>query len=307
MRFDLLLLASVLLLSCGPGLHDLDLGTEPIATVKGRIDPGVYASRASGAPLHAVLVWAGVSEPNYACHLYGHHPELTALCPDPLRFTPMHVERHVPVGLGGDGRFEIPIHALPGSQVVVGDAKGRVAYGSVLIVEDTDRNGVPEPLGTFSGASDRVIGASFRTLSEPQTRIVFREGNFDEESYFFPAPGCPAPPQGFSILHAPEYRPEAPVEGCRLDSLEVEIEPALLTTGQQRAYSCPVWHAITPPPPEFFDVAGMTCLDPETVLMIHDDGACPMAVVMPLVGCYASPCNQPHWDLRADVPEWWPC
>jgi hypothetical protein len=103
---------------------------------------------------------------------------------------------------------------------MVGDLTGRVAYGSLIIYDDHNNNGMldlrtpprirrrgpPTEPPTYDdggvGPADLVYGASFISMTLPDQRISYLEGTFNSKAAFYPRHGCEAPPAGFSILSA---------------------------------------------------------------------------------------------------------
>jgi hypothetical protein len=55
--------------------------------------------------------------------------------------------------------------------------------------------------GPNNGPPDLVYAASFVTATRPDHRIAYREGSW-VDSFFYPRPGCPPPPVGYSHLSA---------------------------------------------------------------------------------------------------------
>jgi hypothetical protein len=229
------------------------------------------------------------------------------------------IERAAPVG--PDGNFDLVLLHLPRAAVSVGDEATRIAYGSLLVVEDVNGDGQlslapvgrggPGPGGGLPD-SDTIVAASFHSLRAAQQRVVFREGGFVADSNFYPAPGCAAPPPGFSIQTAPPY-PAAPpaAEACtfraatsRLDVLPLAADEALAlqcrAAGRDPRVREP--RAENQPSP-----ATRICLAPDVLAVVSMD-LCPRMIAFALAGCDRDPfCLSPEWDHRTSPPSWWPC
>jgi hypothetical protein len=177
---------------------------------------------------------------------------------------------------------------------------------------DCERGGSGGPGPDQPGPSDVIVAASFHTLRADQHRVVFREGGFVEGSNFYPAPGCPPPPPGFSIEDAPAYS-ETPVAGggCVFRAADAPVEVTPLSPDQATALLCrpsPRRFAVCEPtssePP-----SGLTpiCLAPGVMAAVVP-GTCPGLLAFPLKGCESDPfCTAGGWDHSAAPPPWWPC
>lgn len=316
-------------LSCGRGVDDLSLESTPLGFVRGKVDLAAIEAESGGKPLRAALVWGAV--PNYvlACVKYPLNAEIAPACPNPFGFVPGLVEAEVE--LAADGSFVIPLRRLPDVSLSVGDESARIAWGSVIVAADSDDNGSFNLL-TREGddrevpkLADLALAASFFRLDEPQQRVAFREGGWDEESLFYPAKGCAAPPVGFSALTTPGLKDfsldPAPGE-CTSASLDAAtIEPVALPPGEAKGLACRSINrarvrqpGLVPPSEEENEQGGyhglvgeQVCLDAET-LAIVSEGDCPTITVMPLSGCRQNlVCQEPDWDFTKQPPPWWPC
>ena len=188
--------------------------------VTGPLPPEVAGDTAN---LHVALVWGLQWQPEPFCVLQAFQPEsptvaavVAAGCPDNFGFMPNLV--------GADTQFQpgipatLALNGLPSADVMVGDLNGRIAYGSLVVYDDVNQNGIldlrtpprfrrrgNQPAasddGGVAGPVDRVFGASFISMTRPDTRVAYREGAFDETVAFYPRQGClDDPAAGFSIL-----------------------------------------------------------------------------------------------------------
>lgn len=319
-----LLLATALLTACGPGVHDLSVSSEPLLTVRGRVDLDSLTRVHPDAPLIAALVWAAKPAVAPICVKYAARSVLQGACADPYGVFLGDLEAEVVLDPDGDGSFELHLARLPDARVAVGDSSNRIAYGTVVLVEDLDRNGhatlvdsavaPPGPHGEPI-AGDRIIAASFYNLKRPQQRLVFREGQFDSGSYFYPAPECEPPPPGFSLLKSEGMGVEG---GCAVEGVEettIELQPIVgvddqiacranfIDSGGLAGFTEASHEAYLEPGP------WVICLDRETIAQISSYSAlCKGVTFYLLKGCMNDPfCDSPEWDYTNDVPEWWPC
>lgn len=188
----------------------------PLATIHVELSGDVEPLRPPGTAnetvrLHAALIWGDQWQPEPLCFLPPESDEAAAViaagCPDNFAFMPKRVAAVAPVDTEGTATIEL--FELPSAEVMVGDVTARIAYASVVVFDDRDGDGdvrLRHDDGEGEGPAedailDFVYGASFLSMSQPDTRIAFREGDF-EESAFFPRAGCEPPPPGFSILSA---------------------------------------------------------------------------------------------------------
>ncbi len=65
---------------------------------------------------------------------------IAAGCRDPFGFVAASVAASVP--LSPDGPTSVPLEELPSTDVLVGDITARVAYGSLVVFDDRNRNGL---------------------------------------------------------------------------------------------------------------------------------------------------------------------
>lgn len=317
------LLLALALAGCGPGVHDLSVNADPLLVIRGHVDTAKLNRVDPSAPLIGLLVWASIPRINQLCLAYPNVAELQAACPDPYGVFYGEIEKSVPVN--ADGSFELDLSNLPAARVSVGDTVTRIAYGSLVVAEDTNRDGqlsLPtggsSPDGGFRATPDTIVGATFFSLRDAQARITFREGGFVEGSNFYPDPGCPDPPPGFSVLDAPAYSDAgAPPGTCSTTGFDAPIEVPPLTNAQSLALACGmvqqsigVREATSNRNPNRGGGSSQqqqVCLSHEILVRITP-GICPTFNALALKGCRADPfCLNPEWDDTANPPSWWPC
>ncbi|MFN7134186.1 MAG: hypothetical protein ACK4N5_19055, partial [Myxococcales bacterium] len=205
----------------------------------------------------------------------------------------------------------------------VGSPQGRLAYGTLLLVEDGDRDGqafLADPYGTPQVPGepladvDRVIAASFYDLQRPQDRLVFREGEQVDASGFYPAPECAPPPPGFSVLRsdglgsgscrvADVRQPLKMLPVSQAEGMQLLCRRVYLGGGQQAWAVQPHPDMVPPgrPPDKSF------CLAPDVWVELSE-GECPTPIFYTLKGCWEDPfCPEPQWNFENPRPEWWPC
>src|SRR4029078_11157674 len=116
---------------------------------------------------------------------------------------------------------------VPSARCGVGQGTARVAYPSLVVFDDRndtgtldlwqqfpsfindDREGPPAIIGRDPPAI--IYGASFVTMTDPDRRVSYREGDFDDLSAFYPRAGCDPPTPGFSVLADGGFTAPAPV------------------------------------------------------------------------------------------------
>ena len=181
----------------------------------------------AGTQLHVALVWGMQWQPEPFCFLPPESPEaadvMAAGCPNNFGFVPTLVAADTTLQLGSPAA--IALDSLPSADVMVGDLNGRVAYGSLVVYDDRNNNGIldlrspprfhrhedeGDQLPTYDdggpgGPADLVYGASFVLMTQPDQRVSYLEGKFDDQAAFYPRWGCPEdtfPPPSFAILSA---------------------------------------------------------------------------------------------------------
>jgi hypothetical protein len=330
-----LLLLVLAVLGCDR-VHDLSVPSVPIVTFHGHVDTTMLTRTAPDAPLIGALVWAAVAAVNPVCLPLPPPPELAADCSDPYGVFIGEIEAGVPVDASGN--FDVTLLTLPQVSLSVGDQSTRIAYGSLIVVEDIDGDGQPSfPPTTLGGegdrlaaptattTSDRVVAASFWSLEAPQQRIVFREGGFVTPSSFYPACGWTSaddpnvPPPGFSVLTVPAYdisQPLPPPEGCAVQAPDVPVELTPITVADGLGLICrPVQLADA----TFRRMRNDTVLAPSgvppwcsadgTVMAERFEGGrlCPSLRSYTLHCALDPGCATPGSEVIETPPPWWPC
>jgi hypothetical protein len=332
-----------------PGDAELDAGT----TIDARqaIDGG-----APPGQLHAALVWGMQWLPEPFCVLPPESPRAAAVinagCRDNFGFVPDRVAADALVTPGVPATLDL--RTLPAADVMVGDVTARVAYGSVIVYEDRNDNGIldlrhparqrqrhHEESDDGAGPADRVWGASFVSMTQPDRRVAFREGDFDENLAFYPRKGCAAPPKGFSILSASGFSEtgalaslvtgELPLEtdpqACAAATLDDTIEIPLQDPAGLSQLACTAndsggvtYYRPAPTDVVPLDNFAWTCASfprigrdapagaagQQLVIGSRPESACKSTLHLTLRGCDNDPfCAVPDWDLTP--PAWWPC
>lgn len=345
----------------------------PLATVR------IQTTSTSTEVLSVALVWAAqfLSEP--FCALPAESPEAAAViargCRDPLGFVPLRVGASAAVDARGNAVLEL--FDLPGADVMVGALTSRVAYAGLMLYEDRNDNGVfdlgcPERdahgrgpggegegegerdpncnrdaqrAGSGIGGDDVVRGASFVSMTTPDVRVAFREGDFNASAAFYPRRLCPEPPLGFSVLGAGgfgagsllagllsgDFPPEDPAT-CTTETLAEAVvavpapeDPRSLPWGLGCAATNKSGVTQYRAPPEDapdFQASAWACVglprlgEPDAgseavvqlVVASAEDTHCRTVDHFLLKGCGREPtCEQPEWDRTESVPAWWPC
>jgi hypothetical protein len=315
--------------------------------------PGVTDTRS----LQVALVWGAQWQTEPFCILPAESPEAAAViaagCRDPFSFVPIRVAASVPVSPGAHA--SLPLFALPAADVMVGTLTSRIAYASLVVYDDRDMNGtlgLATPHRARSGRGDRfnmdtvdstdvVYGASFLTMTAPDQRIAFREGDFDPTSAFYPRSGCEAPPRGFSVISAGGFSAVAGIVASATGQLPAEdpaqckeaLPPdAVIELGVQapetaREVSCVERTddssiRYREPPADAPDFSGrvMACAhlpsfdagNQSSLIQLVVSGRsgdrCKSLTHYTLRGCRENvACALPDWDYTATPPTWWPC
>ena len=167
--------------------------------------------------LQVALVWGAQWLTEAFCILPAESADAAAViaagCRDPLGFVPARVAMTVPIAPGTP--VQLSLQQLPAPDLLIGPITGRVAYGSMVVYDDRDGNGLElaQPHRLASGgrgpqaddtvdSNDVIYGASFITMTAPDQRVAYLEGTFDENGAFYPRAGCGPPSPGFSVLSA---------------------------------------------------------------------------------------------------------
>lgn len=330
-----------------------------LATIRVEATGDFEAVRVAGATdedLRVALVWGAQWLPEPMCILPPESAEVAAVvaagCRNPLSFTPTRVTDDVALAMPA----ELVLDNLPSADLMIGDVTARVAYASLVVYDDRDRTGTLElgrarrlPQGGFDPGGppevptrDVIYGASFVAMTEPDTRLAFREGAF-LESGFYPRHGCAAPLPAFSILSAGGFSFADAVAATAAGTLPSE-DPATCAEAkpedtvvrvpfrmpaevqevgcEQRREDSSVRYRRPPDAP--LDLANLThaCAKvpafgsepaPDVIQLLvasPADDRCKGLTHYTLVGCDQNTtlaCDAPEWDYRANPPAWWPC
>lgn len=331
----------------------------PLATVQVQVTGDLASVQPPGATdpdLRVALVWGAqwLTEP--LCVLPPDDASVAAViaagCRDTFGFVPDRVAVDAP--LAADGSASLALLDLPAADVMVGTVTARVAYASVVVYDDRDGdgtltmgranrlggrdNGPPQQTGVQT--ADLVYGASFATMTEPDTRLSFREGGFNAGAAFYPRSGCGDPLPGFSILSAggfsagdaiaAQLRGELPPEDpatCREQSTDAPVQVALRPPDQLHELAC--IERVTDssiryrePPADAPDLTGRTIACArvpdfgsgnaggmiQLAISGRSDDSCVGLTHYVLRGCRNDAlCDPPAWDITATPPSWWPC
>jgi len=311
------------------------------------------------ADLHVALVWGQQWLVEALCILPAENMDATAVlaagCRDPFGFVPARVDANVAAAVGMP--TTMPLISLPSADLLIGDVTARVGYASLIAYDDRDHNGtlglarpnrVPDNGPGGGGGSgndppiiqhDVVYGASFITMTQPDERIAYREGEFSPVAAFYPRAGCSAPPLGFSMLGAGGFTAQAAIDATLAGTLPQEdpttcVESALSATTLQVPLQMPHTLAISElgcterstdssvrfqePPgtaPDFSDRLtacvhlpsfGTPSTTVELIVSGRSTDPCVGISHYILKGCRESPdCGSPDWNDAP--PDWWPC
>ncbi len=340
----------LILVACSDSLTGLQDQPTPLVVLRVHVNGDVgrwpQAYSAVQAPnLRVALVWAGTWNPDPLCMRFAvwqakgsaamplteqEHAVASQGCRDAYGFVPGWVGPSAPVD--SNGNATLALYHLPPAEALVGPPAGRVGYASLVVFDDVGHNdtldlsypggfglgGPPENSGRerqggesmFPMFNDVAFGASFINMQQDHVRVVYREGNFNSKSTFFPAMGCAAPPFGYSIARIKGTMQAAQCTFVAADAEVVQVSLVdpdhigeVLCIGESTRYM-PV-----PPEPELKPKAQhMVCAN-ENELVVPDGAArCAGLTRLQLVGCLDDPdCAEPAWEAPAQLPEWWPC
>ena len=277
---------------------------------------------------------------------------ITAGCRDAFGFVPLRVAADVPVTLGE--MTTLSLDDLPAADVMVGDITGRVAYGSLVVYDDQNGNGTLDlaaPHRTRSGGNgppfqdtgdspDVVYGASFISMTMPDQRIAFLEGQFDATSAFYPRDKCGQPLSSFSILSAGGFSEADGLASAIAGGLPPERPPCAEERPQDKVVTFAVqdpagvrevscierttdsFTRYREPPADAPDLtdrvtacAGLPSFDAgnqsgliQFVVSGRAQDRCKGLTHYTLRGCRENvACAVPDWDFTATPPAWWPC
>jgi hypothetical protein len=322
---------------CGSGVHDITVAATPLRVLHGHVDLTALVRPNPAAPLLGAMLWATVPGVNPVCveladqKLTPNDPtqaqEVLTACPDPSGVFPGPPQVWVPID--ADGNFDLALYTLPAITVSVGDSVTRIAYGTLIAVEDADGDGqptLPQPSPITEGrrrgfgvqlfSPDRIVAATFYDLKANQQRIVFREGGFTTPSFFYPAPGpgpgCEPPTDGFWIMNAPPYA-DPPVGDCTFSSTDTRLELTPLSQADGLAFLCrgiQVDDTVRQPVDDEGPPPGATnvCFGSNVMAAVANAGTCAQMRSWALSGCQEDPlCGTPEWTIAASTISWWPC
>jgi hypothetical protein len=210
------------------------------------VDAGGVDAGAGPPQLRAALVWGLQWLPEPFCVLPPESPAAAAViaagCRESFGFVPNRADADIPITPGVPATIDL--HTLPNADLMVGDITARIAYASVIVYDDRNGNGVldfrhpqrqhhqgdrPDDAG---GAPDAVYGASFISMTQPDRRVAFLEGDFSalRGVAFYPRVGCADPPKSFSILSAGGFSAAAALTSGLDGTIPPEDDPSACAT-----------------------------------------------------------------------------
>ena len=213
------------------------------------MDAGGVDASVGPPQLRAALVWGMQWLPEPFCVLQGAQPEspevaavVAAGCRDSFGFIPNRAAADIPITPGVPATFDLI--DLPAADLMVGDITGRIAYASVIVYDDRNGNGVldfrnpqrqrhgGDHIDNVGGALDVVYGASFISMTQPDQRVAYLEGDFSvlRGVAFYPRVGCADPPKSFSILSASGFSAAAALTSGLAGTIPPEDDPAACAT-----------------------------------------------------------------------------
>jgi len=331
----------------------------PLTTVEVQVTGDFASVQVGGADppvLRVALAWGAqwLTEP--LCILPPDDASVAALiaagCRDPFGFVPDRVAANAPLASGGSA--SLALFDLPAADVMVGDVTARVAYASVVVYDDRDGdgtltfgranrlggrdNGPPDTQPMMT--ADLVYAASFASMTEPDTRLAFREGGFNTAAAFYPRSGCGDPLPSFSIVSAGGFSaqdalaaqlrgalpPEDPA-ACREVSTDVPVSVAFRAPAELHELACVERRTDSSiryrePPADAPDLTNRTtgCAKVpdfgsgkgsgmiQLAISGRSDDSCAGLTHYVLRGCREDAlCELPDWDITATPPSWWPC
>ncbi len=351
-------LTALLLAGCG-NVTGFGGAVPPLATIPVQTSGDFSAVALPGAAnpeLHIALVWGNQWLTEAFCIVPPDNQSVAAVvaagCRDPFGFVPDRVAASVAVDPGVPATIELA--DLPGADVMVGDVTARVAYGSFVIYDDRDHDGtltlsVPNRLGgrdmmgpptMYKPSPDVVYGASFVTMTAPDTRLAYREGGFNEAAAFYPRRNCGDPPPAFSLVSAggfsaadaiaataagmlPPEDPNTCHEGPTTDGVTIAFQPPSAVHEVQcveRSTDSSIRYREPPADPPDMTKRTVACAKVpdfgtgtangaiQLVISGRSDDQCQSLTHYVLRGCRQDPsCAVPDWDITATPPSWWPC
>lgn len=311
----------------------------PLGAITVQVTGDLGAVRDPDAPpsqLYVALRWLFPGVPDTSCLPPAENPAhariLDEACVDPLSVSP-GFDGTIGVPVADDGIATIGLYSPPAQ--LYGDMYSQIAYATIVAYDV--QAGLPDG---FPGAGP-YFAASFLSMSQPDVRLAFRHGGYNDELAYYPRRGCAPPPAGFSLVSASGFTVEQALEaqqigelpsqdpaGCRVDSLDRGVQLALRPEDELRALRCFTGPTGFDDPPPALPSPG----DPDeerevlvacTTIPRHFEGSAEhpnkrqALVAVPvgscteirhyvLRGCFGSPfCSEPQWS--AAPPSWWPC
>jgi hypothetical protein len=361
---------AILAITVGSALGALAAGCSDVAGFGGAVPPlasvrvqatgdvaSVLSPRAPDPTLRAALVWGAQWLPEPLCILPPDDQKVATLiaagCRDPFGFVPDRVATNAP--LEPDGSASLELFDLPAADVMVGDVTARVAYASLVIYDDRDGDGTlslgrsarlggrepgDEEEDPGISTTDLVYAASFASMTEPDSRVAFREGAFNAAAAFYPRRGCGDPLPSFSIVSAggftaadaiaAQLRGELPPEDpatCSERSTDAPVSLAYRSPAELREIACSERRTDSSiryrePPTDSPDLTNrtMACAKVpdfgsgkangmiQLAISGRSTDSCPGLTHYVLRGCRNdATCALPQWDITATPPSWWPC
>jgi hypothetical protein len=316
-------------------LHGLEsMQLTPLATLHVRVTGDIDAVRPQNdrpPRLRVALIWGQPWLPDASClppfETEQHAAVAAHGCDDPLGFRRAGFEFGEDAAIAPDGTATLDLFALP--TALFGDTSSQIAYGSLVVYDDVNDDSSLEPFG------DVQYGASFSSMTRPDTRVSFRHGGFDDHAAYYPRRGCTPPMEGFSLLSAGGFTLEQAIEAqargelplqdpasCREDQVDREVAVELRPSDELSGVGCFAFAFQFSPPPPFplpeEPEHAMACTSiPDfgtgrgrgrSQLLTSDDvrSGCKFLNHYLLRGCYGDPlCDVPDWNVPA--PSWWPC
>ena len=309
---------------CGNGLSGLAAEAVPLATLNVEVDVADARLRLPYQQLWVGLAWGAAWENPAICYVTD-DPLVQQACPDPYLFRPALVEIAQPIADDSDGHFTFDLFTPPDTAVAVGGPQGRIAYGSIAVLAGAtlfDQSAVASLAPPYG-----LAAASFLSLHEPQRRVVFRQGQVDTNSTFYPYvfDQCGEPPAGYSLLDVVTPLGDG---SCAFQDVGDPIRPTpvpaervadwtCLPGGQEFGGQDP--HAVNEPMDDYDPVGVMgpdntVCVGTEIVVIVNasfglpEAKGCATLMVWALKGCARNLlCEEPAWDRTGNPPYWWPC
>ncbi|MBI5507237.1 MAG: hypothetical protein HY903_00665 [Deltaproteobacteria bacterium] len=320
--------------ACGPGLSDLSAPPEPLATITVRLDLGAARRRLPRQDLYVGIAWGAAWENPAICYL-SDNPVVQLACRDPFLFLPGLVEaRRIAAGTAdGIVTMALPISELPNAAVLIGDERGKVGYASVAVL-----TGLPVAIrqdgSVLLTAPYQVAAASLIRINRAHDRLVFRQGEIDSASSYYPYPTavCGEPPPGLSWLETAGDG-DLTAGSCGFAPIETLMTLANVQTDEdESAWQCVPSlsgtiggafgidgdrHRVEQPPDDDpigeFNPETHACIGSDVLVSVlaasTDSGsACPEVRTWALAGCHRNvKCTEVDWDVSDDPPAWWPC